>query len=73
MIELFKVGFQTEEQVAKWLDGDDFSYIIYYNEVANKHFNDLDGSVNKIVGDYVNGINQRLTEMVYNDSRNNRN
>ena len=81
VIELFKVGFQTEEQVSKWLDGDDFSYIIYYNEVANKHFNDLDGSVNKIVGDllqelggisyyiyrgrdYINGINQRLTEMV---------
>ena len=51
MIELFKVGFQTEEQVAKWLDGNDFHYTIYYNEVANKHFNDLDGNVNKIVGD----------------------
>ena len=89
MINILTVGFQTEEQVAKWLDGDDFSYIIYYNEVANKHFNDLDGSVNKIVGDllqelggisyyiyrgkdYINGINNRLTEMV-NDSRNNRN
>ena len=49
MIELFKVGFQTEEQVSKWLDGDDFSYIIYYNEVANKHFDDLDGNVNNRV------------------------
>jgi len=35
VIELFKVGFQTEEQVAKWLDGDDFSYIIY-NELVRK-------------------------------------
>ncbi len=35
MIELFKVGFQTEEQVAKWLDGDDFSYIIYYLSILN--------------------------------------